>query len=86
MKDTLPASGGVKLAAITVSSSTNMSNEAGSTVISVGTFFTVTVTVVEFSAYLPSPPTVTVIVALPSLTAITLPLLSTVTTEGLVEV
>ncbi len=80
MKVTLPASGGVKLAIITVSSPTNKFNESGLTVISVGTLLTVTVTVVVFSAYLPSPPTLTTIVAAPFFNAVTTPLLSTLTT------
>ena len=49
--------------------------------ISVGTLLTVTATLVEFNAYTPSPPTVAVIIALPSAWAVILPSLSTVTTD-----
>ena len=47
---TLPASTGVKLATITISSPTNKSNGVVSTVISVGTLLTVTVTLVVLTA------------------------------------
>ena len=80
MKVTLPASAGVKLATIIVSSPTNMFNEAGLTVISVGILLTVTATVVEFSVYLLSPPILTVIEAVPSFKAVTRPFSSTLTT------
>ena len=50
MKVTLPASAGVKVATITVSSPTNKSSEVGLTLISVGTLLTVTAKAVEFSA------------------------------------
>jgi len=57
-----------------------MFNEAGLTVISVGILLTVTATVVEFSVYLLSPPTLTVIEAVPSFKAVTRPFSSTLTT------
>ena len=50
VKVTLPTSAGVKVATITSPSPTSKSNEAGSTLISVGTLLTVIVTVVVFSA------------------------------------
>ena len=47
----------------------------------VGILLTVTLTFVEFNVYMPSPPTLTVIIALPSAWAVILPSLSTVTTD-----
>ena len=52
------------------------------TLISVGTLLTVTLIFVEFRAYTPSPPTLTVIIALPSAWAVILPSTSTVTTAS----
>ena len=54
--------------------------------ISVGILLTVTVTVVEFFAYILSSPTVTVMIAVPSPTAVTRPFSSTVATELLLDV
>ena len=52
----------------------------------IGFSLTVTLTLVEFNAYTPSPPTVAVIIALPSAFAVTLPSASTVATDSLLEV
>ena len=54
--------------------------------ISVGILFTVTLTVVVFNAYVPSPPTLTVMIAVPAPTALTLPWASTVATDSLLDV
>ena len=55
-------------------------------VISVGTLTTVTVTVVEFIAYTTPSPTVIVIIAVPSPTAVTRPFSSTVATDSSLDV
>ena len=55
-------------------------------VISVGTLITVTVTVVEFIAYIMPSPTVIVIIAVPSPTAVTRPFSSTVATDSSLDV
>ena len=51
----------------------------------IGFSLTVTLTVVEFNAYFPSPPTVAVIVDSPLLIAVTLPALSTVAIDSSLE-
>ena len=56
------------------------------TVISVGILLTVTVTVVEFLANILLSPTSTVMIAVPSPTAVTVPFLSTVATESSLDV
>ena len=53
--------------------------------ISVGILFTVTVTLVEFSAYTPSPPTLAVMMAVPVAFAVILPFASTVAIVSLLE-
>ena len=48
----------------------------------IGFSLTVTLTVVEFNAYTPSPPTLTVMIALPLAFAVTLPPASTLTIDA----
>ena len=66
-----------------VLSPTSKSKVLASISMEVSIFLTVTVIVVEFSAYMPSPPTVKVTVAVPSLMAVITPFSSTVTTPEL---
>ena len=51
----------------------------------IGFSWTVALTLVEFNAYVPSPPTLTVMMAVPSAFAVTLPLASTVAIDSLLE-
>ena len=51
----------------------------------IGFSWTVALTLVEFNAYVPSPPTLIVMMAVPSAFAVTLPLASTVAIDSLLE-
>ena len=81
-----PATVGFKIAPIGTKSRTLRSKVVFARMISVGILLTVTVTVVEFLAYILSSPTVTVMIAVPSPTAVTRPFSSTVATELLLDV
>ena len=80
-----PASIGSNTATIISASPTNISKSSGPTLISVSYLETLTVTVSEEALYLLVPAKLTIIPALPSPTATTLPSLSTVTTSVLEE-